>query len=184
MGGDVGTQGEIRQLRLDVALALETVRARPVGVTQNDIQQHLVGLFSGTATAQHLVYDGVFVFTFSDGARTDTFAADGEVNAYKSNSTIILEVFDFDAGTWEPVTFGRHENAGTSSILNTTTSIAVTHGLAVTPTLQNITITFGEQGTNDYGRWWVDTIGATTFTLNVSADPGASNLDFGWRVTV
>ena len=184
MVSDVQTREEVAELRREVALALETARARPAGVTQNDIQQHLVGLFSGTATAQHLVYDGIFVLTFSAAARSDTFAADGEVNVYKTNGTLIMQVFDFDTGAWESITLGRHENAGTGSVLSATTSIAVAHGLAVTPTIENISITFGEQADNDYGRWWVDTIGATTFTLNVSADPGASNLDFGWRVVV
>lgn len=75
------------------------------------------------------------------------------------------------------------EASGTGSIASGATTATVTHGLAVTPTLDDISITFGEQGTNDYGRFWVDTIGATTFQVNVSADPGASNLDFGWKAT-
>ncbi len=74
------------------------------------------------------------------------------------------------------------ENSGTGTIASGTTSTVVTHGLSVTPTLDDISIVFGEQGTADYGRWWVDTITATQFTLHVSTDPGASNLDFAWRV--
>ena len=74
------------------------------------------------------------------------------------------------------------ENSGTSSITSGQTTKVVAHGLATTPT--RIDINFREQGTSDYGRWWVDTIGATNFTLNVSADPGASNLDFAWRAEV
>jgi len=74
------------------------------------------------------------------------------------------------------------ENSGTSSIDSGTTTKAVAHGLSGTPTV--ISIAFREQGTNDFGRWWVDTIGATNFTLNVSADPGASNLDFAWEAKV
>lgn len=76
------------------------------------------------------------------------------------------------------------ENSGSSSITSGSTSVVVTHGLNVTPAAQDISITFKEQGTSDYGRWWVDTITSTQFTLNVSADPGASNLDFGWRAVV
>lgn len=74
------------------------------------------------------------------------------------------------------------ENQGTGSIASGATTATVTHGLAATPTLINVT--FKEQGTSDYGRWWVDTIGATTFKVNVSADPGASNLDFCWEAKV
>jgi len=74
------------------------------------------------------------------------------------------------------------ENSGTSSIDSGQTTKVVAHGLAAAPTIINIA--FREQGTNDFGRWWVDTIGATNFTLNISADPGASNLDFAWEAKV
>jgi len=73
------------------------------------------------------------------------------------------------------------ENSGTGSIASGATTAVITHGLSVTPTLDDINITFGEQGGNDYGRWWVSNLTSTQFTLNVSADPGASNLDFAWR---
>lgn len=71
------------------------------------------------------------------------------------------------------------ENSGSSSITSGTTTKVVAHGLSVTPTIVNIC--FSEQGTADYGRWWVNTIGAANFTLNVSVDPGVSNLDFMWE---
>ena len=74
------------------------------------------------------------------------------------------------------------ENSGTATILSGQTTLAVAHGLSTTPTVVNIA--FREQGTSDFGRWWVDTIGAANFTLNVSADPGASNLDFAWEAKV
>jgi len=71
---------------------------------------------------------------------------------------------------------------GAATLLSGTTSLAVNHGLSTTPNVINIM--FAEQGTNDYGRWWVDTVGAAQFTLHVSADPGASNLDFWWEARV
>lgn len=76
------------------------------------------------------------------------------------------------------------ENSGTAAINSGATSVTVSHGCHRTPALDDISIVFGEQGTNNYGRWWIDTIDATTFRVNVSADPGASNLDFGWRVVI
>ncbi len=90
------------------------------------------------------------------------------------------------AGTGELALF---EASGTATILTSTTStykVAVSHGLAVDPTVDDISITFNEQATNDYGRWWVDNISSTagTFDVNVTADPGASNLTFGWRVAI
>lgn len=75
----------------------------------------------------------------------------------------------------------KTEASGTATVNSGATTAVVTHGLAVTPTVQNIHITFNEAGSNDYGRWWVDTITSTQFTLNVSADPGANNLTFGWQ---
>lgn len=76
------------------------------------------------------------------------------------------------------------EASGTGTINSGATTAVITHGLSVTPTLKDISINFGEQGTNDYGRWWVSNLTSTQFTLNVSADPGASNLDFAWRAVV
>lgn len=74
------------------------------------------------------------------------------------------------------------ENSDASVVASGDTTKVVTHGLATTPTVINIA--FREQGSNDYGRWWLSAIGTTTFTLNVSADPGASNLDFGWEAKI
>ena len=74
------------------------------------------------------------------------------------------------------------ENSGSGTLLNGQTSVVITHGLSATPTVVNIT--FAEQGTNDYGRWWISSVGATTFTLNVAGDPGSSNLDFWWEAKV
>ena len=76
------------------------------------------------------------------------------------------------------------ETSGSDSIASGTTTKAVTFStaLAVTPTAANISISFTEQGTSDYGRFWLTTISNSGFTLNVSADPGASNLDFSYQV--
>ena len=78
---------------------------------------------------------------------------------------------------------GTLDFKGTGSIASGATSATVTHGCGFTPTLQQITVTLGENPTNDPGIIWVDTIGATTFQVNCRSDPGASNLDFGWRVS-
>lgn len=76
------------------------------------------------------------------------------------------------------------ESSGTGSVASGATTAVITHGLGVTPALKDISITWGEQGSNDYGRWSVGTITSTQFTVTVAADPGASNLDFGWSVRV
>ena len=72
------------------------------------------------------------------------------------------------------------ENKGTSTINNGSTSVVVTHGLSYTPSASECTVTWTENPTNDPGNWWISSITSSQFTVNVRADPGASNLDFGW----
>ncbi len=74
------------------------------------------------------------------------------------------------------------ENTGTGTINSGSTSATVTHGLAETPPATAIRITLRENPTNDPGNIWIDTVGATTFAVNCRNNPGASNLDFAWRV--
>lgn len=76
------------------------------------------------------------------------------------------------------------ENSGTATITNGNTSVTVTHGLDVTPTIDDISVLMGESPTNDPGNIWVDTITSTQFNINSRNDPGASNLDFGWKAVV
>lgn len=84
----------------------------------------------------------------------------------------------------EKIRFGNNtgyvtESKGTATLLNTTTAIVVAHGCSVTPT--NITVTPGSIG--NATKWYVDTIGATNFTIHVDQDPGA-DITFYWRAEV
>lgn len=72
---------------------------------------------------------------------------------------------------------------GTGSIASGATTAVITHGLSATPLAANIQWTFTENPTNPPGLSWVTTITATQFTVNVAADPGASNLDFSWEAS-
>lgn len=74
------------------------------------------------------------------------------------------------------------ENSGQATL--TTTSITVNHGLSLTPSVQHITITWAEDPTASVGDWWISGITSTQFTLNVTTDPGASDLTFGWAVSI
>jgi parallel beta-helix repeat protein len=76
------------------------------------------------------------------------------------------------------------ENSGTGTIASGTTSKVITHGLSVTPTLKDISITLGELSTADPGQIYVTAIGATTFTVNCRTNPGVSGLDFAWQAIV
>ena len=73
------------------------------------------------------------------------------------------------------------ENNGAAIIASATTSIAVNHGISVTPALNNISVT----PTNSLGtatKFWISGVGATQFTINVDVDPGATTATFAWSI--
>jgi len=76
------------------------------------------------------------------------------------------------------------EASGTSTITSGNTSIAITHGLAVTPAAGDCTFVGAENPTNTVGTSWIDTYTSTQMTLNVENDPGASNFDVNWTCAV
>lgn len=73
------------------------------------------------------------------------------------------------------------DNSGTATIASGTTSIVVNHGLLATPSINDITLRAAENATTEPGTLWIDTITSTQFTINCRTNPGASNLDVGWR---
>lgn len=72
----------------------------------------------------------------------------------------------------------KTRSAGQAKIANGTTVVAVTHGLAATPTAGDIMITPASDWTSA-GRWWIGTVGATTFNINCAVNPGA-DFFFNW----
>lgn len=73
-------------------------------------------------------------------------------------------------------------NTGTGVITAASTSVVVTHGLAITPSASSITVTPTNNTTADYGNIWVSGITSTQFTVNVRVAPGASTMTFNWFV--
>ena len=71
-------------------------------------------------------------------------------------------------------------HSGNGTITAAAKTVAITHSCASTPAASDITITPTSTSTVPVGNWWVDTIGATTFTVNVTAAPGVSTWTFGW----
>lgn len=69
--------------------------------------------------------------------------------------------------------------SGTGAISSGTTSIGIDHGLTTTPTW--VTVTPTEDPANSPGAIFVTNLAASSFTVNVENDPGASGLDFIWR---
>lgn len=74
------------------------------------------------------------------------------------------------------------ENSGTATVVSGSTSIAVNHGLATTPTRVYISLT--NNPTNDPQVCWVDTLGVAQFTIHTKVDPGATGAIFNWRAQV
>lgn len=75
------------------------------------------------------------------------------------------------------------ENNGTATVLSGTTSIAVSHGLSKTPNSRDIQVT----PTNNLGsatKFWISSVGASTFTINVDVNPGASTATFVWQAEI
>lgn len=71
---------------------------------------------------------------------------------------------------------------GTATLANGNTSIAVTHGLAVTPALHDIQIT-PQESLGSASEFRVTAVSSTTFTITVDTNPGA-DVDFSWRASV
>lgn len=74
------------------------------------------------------------------------------------------------------------EANGTATVVSGTTSIAVTHGLGVTPGVNDILITAKENWGNA-NEWWVDTMTSTQFTINTDTNPG-ENVALAWQANV
>lgn len=76
------------------------------------------------------------------------------------------------------------QNEGVATIASGTTSIVVTHGLASTPSINNIYLAASNAGTNDPGDIWISGITSTQFTINCRFNPGAGGITFGWRASI
>jgi hypothetical protein len=75
------------------------------------------------------------------------------------------------------------ESSGTGSVASGATTAVIRHGLSVTPAAADIQITPTNFSTNNV-RYRVSAVGATTFTVEVSGDPGVSGFNFSWSARV
>ena len=74
------------------------------------------------------------------------------------------------------------ENSGIATLVNGTTSIAVNHGLAVTPVVGDIVVTPIEAWGN-MTQFYIDTYTSTQFTIHADINPG-QDVDFAWKAIV
>jgi len=74
------------------------------------------------------------------------------------------------------------ENSGTATLVNGTTSIAVDHGLDVTPAAGDIVVTPIETWGN-MTKFWIGNYTSTQFTIYADQNPG-QDVDFAWKAVV
>lgn len=74
---------------------------------------------------------------------------------------------------------GTLSKSGTWTVINTQTSVVVTHGLGWTPQAGDIAIGFTSTGNS--ATCYIDTYTATQFTVHVNADPGAATAVGWWK---
>jgi len=103
-----------------------------------------------------------------------------------SSIRIVNNVFTQDPSTTNATYAGNSgwntSYEGTANVLSGNTTVVVAHNMDVTPDIILITRT-QETTTNPVTSWWVHTVGAANFTIEVNADPGALNCTFAWRAS-
>lgn len=72
------------------------------------------------------------------------------------------------------------ENSGSAVILNGQTSVAFTHGLAITPSINKLRGNALNLSTTEPGEIYFDRLDSSGGFINVRTDPGATNLTVGW----
>ena len=101
-----------------------------------------------------------------------------------SNVSTLLTLQNSDANTIIAENLGYTTRAdGTATVPNAATYIDVTHGLAATPTVADIQVT-PTNNLGDASKFWISDAGATTFRINVNADPGATTATFSWSARI
>lgn len=127
---------------------------------------------------------GVHVATISGGSTLATVIV-------KSNSGVGNTGSDLVAGSGLSSVTGLvardnqgyvTEANGSATLASGTTSIAVTHGLDVTPSLHDISVTPIEAW-GSATQFWITTPTSTQFTINVDQDPG-QDVDFAWTASI
>jgi len=120
---------------------------------------------------------------YTGGVGYGSGTAIGDLGFY---TTISKQVTILDGGTNTKIRNNQDfvtENSGLATIPSGSTSIIIAHGLSVTPTSDNIMVT----PTNSLGsaaKYYIGSITATTFTITVDADPGATTATFAWKASL
>lgn len=131
--------------------------------------------------------------TITGGRHVGGGAAGTAINLNASSSSCVVEgnsLVDSTAGTKisNSGTGNRirgnpgfaTKNYGQATLTNPATTVVVNHGLAVTPSIGHIRLTFNDASAG-VTRMWPSTITSTQFTINVNATP-TTTATIGWAV--
>ena len=165
-----------------------------VGCTFDSNSQESSGAYSGLVVAANVsdfkVIGGVFanLGTFPQFQANGISILSGASNRFTIKDATFLSntvspVSDLSSGTERYIQGNigyRTSNSGQATIASGTTTIVVTHGLAVTPSISDILLTRGggNAGSTDL---YANTITSTQFTINTAAAP-SSNMPVTWQV--
>lgn len=172
----------------------------------NDSQGFAMGQGSG-----YITYASCHAYANGIGWKLAKFGGSLTHNAYmagcvaRANTGAGLDLTDHVGLSWEggtivnngsPITLGAGnsgisvrgaigfvtEARGNAQILDNTTSIDVTHGLGATPATRDIQVT-PVSTLASAARFWISNAGATTFRINIDADPNAT-VTFAWQAHI
>ncbi len=126
------------------------------------------------------VSNGTQAFVYMDSNTTGNIVSGNQFDASNGGTGIL----NIKLGTSTTNTISRNvgwvtEKSGTASITTGNTTVTVTHGLSVTPTLQQITVT-PQTAFGAAAKFWISTPTSTTFVLNLDANP-TQTVTMGWR---
>lgn len=134
--------------------------------------------FNGDGTASN----GTQAFVFLDNNTTGNIVENNVFDTSNGGTGLVIKL---GTGTTNQIRQNSGwvtEKSGTASITTGNSSVAVTHGLAATPTLQQIIIT-PQSSFGSAAKFWVSNPTSTQFTINVDANPGQT-VTFGWRADI
>lgn len=153
------------------------------------------GAFTITLPAAAIVGSGFIVGIGKEDATANAVTIDGNsTETIGGSQTYVLNIryqgieIESNGTNWNIIhSFPGEVHSCTSTapfeatVASGATFVAVTHSRPYTPHASEIHVI----PTNNLGsaaKWWIDTIGATTFRINTNVDPGVGGATFAWKI--
>jgi hypothetical protein len=162
-------------------IAVNLTRTIGALVQGNTIRDAPVGIFGSDNTGLQILGNHIR----DDGGTTTYYI---EISGTNAGCNLIGNVFESTASHVPYVHFAgvtalrnqgyATENSGTASIAPGASAVTVKHGLAVTPSVGQISVT-PNGNIAPATHFWISGIGPAGFTINLNAAP-AARVDLGW----